>query len=194
MKLVSYNIQYTKGRDGRFDTVGIVDLLQGADVIALQEVEQNRPHSGMTDQVADLDAQARSTHINTPAPPARITSPSGSRSTSREPPVKTISIATVKVVGALCGAYFISQFYRASIADIAPDLARDLALSPQALGTVTGAFFLAFGATQIPLGIMLDRFGPRYIMAGLLLATVAGSLVFAAADSLAILTLGRALI
>jgi predicted MFS family arabinose efflux permease len=108
--------------------------------------------------------------------------------------VKTISIATVKVVGALCAAYFISQFYRASIAVIAPDLARDLALSPEALGTVTGAFFLAFGATQIPLGIMLDRFGPRYTMAGLLLAAVAGSLVFAAADSLAILTLGRALI
>lgn len=108
--------------------------------------------------------------------------------------MKTISIATVKVVGALCAAYFISQFYRASIAVIAPDLARDLALSPEALGTVTGAFFLAFGATQIPLGIMLDRFGPRYTMAGLLLAAVAGSLVFAAADSLAILTLGRALI
>jgi sugar phosphate permease len=80
--------------------------------------------------------------------------------------VKTISIATVKVVGALCAAYFISQFYRASIAVIAPDLARDLALSPEALGTVTGAFFLAFGATQIPLGIMLDRFGPRYTMIG----------------------------
>ena len=41
---------------------------------------------------------------------------------------------------------------------------------------------------------MLDRFGLRYTMAGLLLAAVAGSLVFAAADSLAILTLGRALI
>ncbi len=108
--------------------------------------------------------------------------------------MKTISFATVKVVGALCAAYFISQFYRTSIAVIAPDLARDLALSPEALGTVTGAFFLAFGATQIPLGIMLDRFGPRYTMAGLLLAAVAGSLVFAAADSLAILSLGRALI
>ena len=108
--------------------------------------------------------------------------------------MKTIPAAALPVIGALCAAYFISQFFRASIAVIAPDLARDLALSPEALGTVTGAFFLAFGATQIPLGIMLDRFGPRRTIAGLLLAAVAGSLVFATADSLAILTLGRALI
>ncbi len=108
--------------------------------------------------------------------------------------MKTISVASLRVLGALSAAYFISQFFRASIAVIAPDLARDLALSPEALGTVTGAFFLAFGATQIPLGIMLDRFGPRRAIAGLLLAAVAGSLIFAMADSLAILTLGRALI
>ncbi len=56
MKLVSYNIQYTKGRDGRFDTARIVAALQGADIIALQEVERNWPRSGMTDQVADLAA------------------------------------------------------------------------------------------------------------------------------------------
>ncbi|MFP6744393.1 MAG: MFS transporter [Alphaproteobacteria bacterium] len=108
--------------------------------------------------------------------------------------MKTISVASLRVLGALSAAYFISQFFRASIAVIAPDLARDLALSPEGLGTVTGAFFLAFGATQIPLGIMLDRFGPRLTMASLLLAAVAGSLVFAMAESLVILTLGRALI
>jgi endonuclease/exonuclease/phosphatase family metal-dependent hydrolase len=56
MKLVSYNIQYTKGRDGRFDTARIVESLQDADVIALQEVERNWPRSAMADQVADLAA------------------------------------------------------------------------------------------------------------------------------------------
>ena len=56
MKLVSYNIQYSKGRDGRYDLERIADSLQGADVIALQEVERNWPHSGMTDQPALLEA------------------------------------------------------------------------------------------------------------------------------------------
>ncbi len=49
MKLVSYNIQYTKGRDGRFDTARIVESLQGADIIALQEVERNWPRTAMAD-------------------------------------------------------------------------------------------------------------------------------------------------
>lgn len=101
--------------------------------------------------------------------------------------------AALPVMAALCAAYFVSQFYRASVAVIAPDLALELGLSPAALGALTGAFFLAFGATQIPLGILLDRFGPRFTMAALLLVAVVGALVFAAAANPIVLTLGRAL-
>ena len=54
MKFVSYNIQYSKGRDGRFDIERIARALEGADVIALQEVERNWPRSGMVDQPAEL--------------------------------------------------------------------------------------------------------------------------------------------
>ena len=109
-------------------------------------------------------------------------------------PGKPIFTAALPVIAALCAAYFVSQFYRASVAVIAPDLALELALSPAALGALTGAFFLAFGATQIPLGILLDRFGPRFTMAALLLVAVIGALVFAAAPNPTVLTLGRALI
>ena len=54
MKLVSYNIQYGKGKDGRFDLGRIVVALQGADVIALQEVERHWPRSGDQDQPAEI--------------------------------------------------------------------------------------------------------------------------------------------
>ncbi|MFM8768100.1 MAG: endonuclease/exonuclease/phosphatase family protein, partial [Rubrivivax sp.] len=54
MKLVSYNIQYGKGKDGRFDLGRIAAALQGADVIALQEVERHWPRSGDQDQPAEL--------------------------------------------------------------------------------------------------------------------------------------------
>ena len=57
MKIVTYNIQYGKGRDGRFDLDRVASALTGADVIALQEVERFWMRSGMTDQVAVL-AQA----------------------------------------------------------------------------------------------------------------------------------------
>ncbi len=56
MKLVTYNIQYSKGKDGRYDLGRIAEALEGADVIALQEVERNWPRTGMTDQAAELSA------------------------------------------------------------------------------------------------------------------------------------------
>ena len=56
MKLVTYNIQYAKGRDGRFDLGRIARAVDGADVIALREVERHWPRSGMADQPAALGA------------------------------------------------------------------------------------------------------------------------------------------
>lgn len=56
MKLVTYNIQYAKGKDGRFDLGRIAGAVDGADVIALQEVERHWPRSGMADQPAELGA------------------------------------------------------------------------------------------------------------------------------------------
>ena len=56
MKLVTYNIQYGRGRDGRFDLERIAAEVAGADVIALQEVERFWQRSGMQDQPAVLAA------------------------------------------------------------------------------------------------------------------------------------------
>ena len=50
MKIVTYNIQYGRGRDGRFDLDRIADAVSGADVIALQEVERFWTRSGGVDQ------------------------------------------------------------------------------------------------------------------------------------------------
>jgi len=54
LKLVTYNIQYGKGRDERYDLPRIAGEVHGADVIALQEVERFWPRSGQVDQVAEL--------------------------------------------------------------------------------------------------------------------------------------------
>ena len=43
MKFVSYNIQYSKGKDEQFDLERIADEVRGADVIAMQEVVRNVP-------------------------------------------------------------------------------------------------------------------------------------------------------
>jgi MFS family permease len=97
----------------------------------------------------------------------------------------------VTVVAVLCLAFVMSQFYRTSVGVIGPELMRSLGLSAEALGTLGGTFFLVFGLCQIPLGVLLDRYGPRRVNAALLAVAALGALVFAAASNAALLTLGR---
>ena len=63
--------------------------------------------------------------------------------------------------------YFLSYLFRAVNAVVAPDLVRDIELSASSLGLLTAAYLFAFAAFQLPLGILLDRFGPRRVQTGL---------------------------
>ena len=90
--------------------------------------------------------------------------------------------------------YFLSYLLRVVNAVIAPDLVRDLGLSASDLGLLTSTYFLAFAAFQLPLGILLDRFGPRRTESVLLLFAAGGACIFAVSDDLSGLMFGRALI
>jgi len=56
MKLVTYNIQYGVGKDWKTDLARIAQAVDGADVIALQEVVRHLPMTGAGDQPAELAA------------------------------------------------------------------------------------------------------------------------------------------
>ena len=99
-----------------------------------------------------------------------------------------------RILAVLCVAFMASQFFRVSNAVIAPELMRSLSISTEAMGVITGAYFLAFGIMQIPTGMLLDRFGPQRTMSGLFVIAASGSAVFAIAEGGVGLTLGRALI
>jgi predicted MFS family arabinose efflux permease len=90
--------------------------------------------------------------------------------------------------------YFLSYFFRNVNAVISRDLATTFSLAPSDLGLLTAAYFLAFAAFQLPLGVLLDRYGPRRVLALLYSIAGLGALVFGLADGFAMLTLGRALI
>ena len=90
--------------------------------------------------------------------------------------------------------YFLSYLYRVVNAVLAPDLAADLGIGPSELGLLTAAYFIAFAAFQLPLGVLLDRFGPRKIESFLLIFAAAGAFVFSKAESVTGLVIGRALI
>lgn len=88
----------------------------------------------------------------------------------------------------------VSQFHRSSLGVIAPELIRDLALSPQMLGLAGGAFFLVLVLVQLPLGVLLDRVGPRRLIAGLTGLAVLGALLQALASSGEMLVFSRLII
>jgi len=90
--------------------------------------------------------------------------------------------------------YFFSYLYRVVNAVIAPNLVMDLDLSPGDLGLLTSTYFLTFAAFQLPLGVLLDRFGSRKTEACLLLFAATGAFIFARAETVPGLILGRALI
>ena len=90
--------------------------------------------------------------------------------------------------------FYLSYLYRSVNAIIAPDLIRDIGVDAASLGLLSSAYFIAFAAFQIPLGIILDRFGPRKVESFLLLFAALGACIFAASDTLLNLIIGRALI
>src|SRR5215210_7343769 len=97
------------------------------------------------------------------------------------------------IVATLATAYVASHFFRASNVTIGLDLMRDLAIGPEALGALTGAFFFGFAAMQIPCGFFFDRFGPRRAVAGMLILATIGGIVFTLAPNWPILLTGRVL-
>ncbi|MFB0991074.1 MAG: MFS transporter, partial [Rhodospirillales bacterium] len=80
--------------------------------------------------------------------------------------------------------YFLSYLLRVVNAVIGPDLVDELHFDASELGLLTSAYFLAFALFQLPLGILLDRYGPRRTEASLLIVAACGAFVFALAESL----------
>ena len=98
------------------------------------------------------------------------------------------------VFGPFAAGYFLSFFFRNVNAVISKDLAQEFDLTPSDLGFLTSMYLLAFAAFQLPLGVLLDRYGPRRVVAALLCVAAAGALVFALARDFTMLSIGRALL
>ena len=92
-----------------------------------------------------------------------------------------------------CG-FYLSYLLRTVNAVISPQLVAELGLTPADLGFLTSVYFIAFASIQLPLGVVLDRYGPRRVQAVLLLIAAAGGVLFGVGHSFAVLSLGRALI
>lgn len=90
--------------------------------------------------------------------------------------------------------HYLSSLLRSVNAVLAPSLVGALALTPGQLGLLTSAFFFAFALVQLPVGIALDRYGPRRVQPVLMIVAALGALMFAQGTSFLELMVARAII
>ena len=88
--------------------------------------------------------------------------------------------------------HYLSSLLRNVNAVLASHLVGALALTPGELGLLTSAFFFAFALVQLPVGIALDRWGPRRVQLVMMLVGSVGALLFAHGSSFGQLLVARA--
>jgi predicted MFS family arabinose efflux permease len=105
----------------------------------------------------------------------------------------TRSETAIVLIAALIAIYAVSQFLRNSVGVIAQDLARELSLSATQIGLLSSTFFFAFAVAQIPVGIAIDRYGPKRVMLATAVLAILGAVLFALAGSGFVLVASRAI-
>ena len=90
--------------------------------------------------------------------------------------------------------YILSQFFRSFLTVIVDDLARDIGAGPRDLGAMGSAWFFVFALAQFPVGVLLDRLGPRRTISGMMVFIALGAGVFSFATSVAGATIAMGLI
>ena len=90
--------------------------------------------------------------------------------------------------------YTYAFFQRVAPNVMVDDLMRDLGVTAVLLGNLSAFYFYSYAGLQIPLGIVLDRWGARAVLTIAALCCALGSVLFAVADSLATASLGQLLI
>ncbi len=92
------------------------------------------------------------------------------------------------------GAYVLSYFHRIAPAAIAGELRAAFSATGAELGGLAATYFVVYTLTQVPTGVLVDRLGPRRIVALGGLVAGLGSVLFGRAETLAAASLGRTLV
>lgn len=100
----------------------------------------------------------------------------------------------VLIFCSLCAIFALGQFHRSAGGVLAPVLNEELGLDATRIAVVTSALFLTQGLVQLPIGVLLDRFGPRLTIPTIAALGGLGSCVFALSESWLGLVAGRMLI
>ncbi|MCW8836261.1 MAG: MFS transporter [Rhodospirillales bacterium] len=112
-----------------------------------------------------------------------------------QPSPHRISPALPWIFWGLGAAFYCYGFFqRVAPSVMVSDLMRDFGVSAAILGNLTAFYFYAYAGLQLPVGVIVDRWGPRRVLAIAAVLCGFGSLLFATAESLTAAYLGRFLI
>lgn len=100
----------------------------------------------------------------------------------------------LRVTLPLAGLNFVNQAGRGVMAVIGPVLAVQYGLSASELGLLASVLFFAYCLWQLPVGVLLDLYGPRRVQTWMGLTAAAGFALFAVSDGLLEFMVARAMI
>lgn len=100
---------------------------------------------------------------------------------------------TLHLLGWATGALF---FFYAWVLRVAPsvmidEMMRDLAIGGAVIGNLSALYFFGYAGMQVPVGMLIDRFGPRRLMTAAALGCVAGCAIFALSSGISGVAIGR---
>jgi MFS family permease/predicted transcriptional regulator len=129
-----------------------------------------------------------------PSPNPLASAPNVGRSgSSTESPIKGWRLIASVFLPFALGCY-LTFLFRSINGLISGQLKTDMGLGASDLGLATSVYFLILAAAQVPIGSLLDRFGPRRIQGGLLLVSALGAALFAKSAGFGSLLVARSLI
>lgn len=100
----------------------------------------------------------------------------------------------VRVTLPLAGLNWVNQAARGVMAVIGPVLAVEYGLTASELGLLSSVLFLAYCLWQLPVGVLLDVYGPRRVQTWMALLAAAGCALFALSDGIVGFMVARAMI
>lgn len=90
--------------------------------------------------------------------------------------------------------YLYESLVQVSPGVMVPDLMKAFSINSAELGGVIAFFFYSYAGMQIPVGVLVDNYNSRFLLTGAALSCAIGCILFATANSLIMIALGRLLI
>ncbi len=93
-----------------------------------------------------------------------------------------------------CSLFFYVFMQRTAPSVMTSELMRDFDVTATALSNLSAFYFWSYVIVQIPVGLAVDRWGPRRLLSWAAAVGGAGGFMFASADTLVVASIGRLLV